>query len=236
MANQTLSLRLLVDTVANKVLFAEAGKDFIDFLFYIMLLPIGTIIELLKMKDHKVHIGGLSDLYKSIEAFSSDYIQPNVTKDTVLKPISSMLVAPPNSPVLKDALAVGTKRFYLCNSYPSSHYVSDASGTPCPSCNSMLSREIAYVAPKSSKGDTASSSGGYVKGLVTYMVMDNLEVKPMSAISVATLINKLHVKDVGSLVEKHVNVGFDEGMRILKVALESRAVLTTAFLENDCLP
>lgn len=69
-----------------------------------------------------------------------------------------------------------------------------------------------------------------MKGVVTYMVMDNLEVKPMSTISALTLINKFHVKDVSSLVEKQVEVGFNEGMAILKASFESRFVLTTVFL------
>jgi hypothetical protein len=49
-----------------------------------------------------------------------------------------------------------------------------------------------------------------VKGLVTYMVTDGLEVTSMSAISSITLINKFSVgKDV-ELAEKYVSVGMDE--------------------------
>ena len=48
-----------------------------------------------------------------------------------------------------------------------------------------------------------------MKGVVTYMVMDDLEVKPMSTISVITLISKL-VKEVGALEEKVVDLDMDE--------------------------
>uniref|UniRef100_A0A7C9AN52 DUF674 domain-containing protein n=1 Tax=Opuntia streptacantha TaxID=393608 RepID=A0A7C9AN52_OPUST len=178
--NHKLSLKLLVDKRANKVLFAEADKDFVDFLFHIMLLPIGAIVRFLKMKDDK--IGCLGDLYKSIEALSSNYIHPNVSKDRVLKPTSSSY--PPNFLLPTDGSAgpTGTRKFYMCSYYPSSHYsyVSDAPGAVCPSCNHDMSHEVTYVGPKSSKADMSASTYGYVKGVVTYMVMDNLEMTTLS--------------------------------------------------------
>ena len=46
--------------------------------------------------------------------------------------------------------------------------------------------------------------------VVTYMVMDDLVVKPMSTISCVTLLNRFNVKDVGVLEEKVVDLGIDE--------------------------
>ncbi|KAF2294559.1 hypothetical protein GH714_012589 [Hevea brasiliensis] len=43
MNTPTLSLKLLVDKKASKVLFAEAGKDFVDFLFNLLSLPIDDL-------------------------------------------------------------------------------------------------------------------------------------------------------------------------------------------------
>lgn len=51
---------------------------------------------------------------------------------------------------------------------------------------------------------------GLVKGVVTYMVLDDLVVKPMSTISSITLLNEFCVKDVGVLKEKVVTLGMDE--------------------------
>ncbi|KAK1270171.1 hypothetical protein QJS04_geneDACA022801 [Acorus gramineus] len=53
-------------------------------------------------------------------------------------------------------------------------------------------------------------SGGIVKEVVTYMVMDDLAVMPMSTISSITLLNKFNIKDVGSLQERVVELGMDE--------------------------
>ncbi|PKI74668.1 hypothetical protein CRG98_004995 [Punica granatum] len=47
-AAKKVSIKLLIDRKNDVVLFAEAGKDFVDFLFHILALPIGTVIRLLK--------------------------------------------------------------------------------------------------------------------------------------------------------------------------------------------
>jgi hypothetical protein len=72
--------------------------------------------------------------------------------------------------------------------------------------------------------------GGYVKGLVTYMVTNGLEVTSMSAISSITLINKFSVgKDV-ELAEKYVSVSMDEGLGLLRAAMRSDMVLSDVFV------
>ncbi|KAI8539920.1 hypothetical protein RHMOL_Rhmol09G0220500 [Rhododendron molle] len=42
-----VTLKLLIDTKSKRVLFAEAGKDFVDFLFHLLRLPVGTVVKLL---------------------------------------------------------------------------------------------------------------------------------------------------------------------------------------------
>ena len=49
-----------------------------------------------------------------------------------------------------------------------------------------------------------------MKELVKYMVMDDLEVKPMSTTSTFTLLNKFNVKEMGALEEKVIVLGMDE--------------------------
>ncbi|CAN1131036.1 hypothetical protein LINPERPRIM_LOCUS13546 [Linum perenne] len=79
-------------------------------------------------------------------------------------------------------------------------------------------------------GGNQKNEGGFVKGVVTYMVMDNLEVKPMSTISSITLLNKFNIQQVGALEEKVVELGMDEGLNLLKASLECKSVLTSVFL------
>ena len=55
-----------------------------------------------------------------------------------------------------------------------------------------------------------NDEGGYVKGVVTYVVMDDLVVKPMSTTSNITLLQKFNVKEISALEERVVHLGMDE--------------------------
>ncbi|KAI5318097.1 hypothetical protein L3X38_037805 [Prunus dulcis] len=225
-----VSLKLLIDTNGRKVLFAEARKDVVDFLFSLLSLPVGTVIRLLS-KDGMV--GSMGKLYESVENLNDTYLQPNLDKDTLLKPKTT--VAGANIlPQLTNNINVdsNSKQFYMCsNCYP--RHISDVYGTPCPNSYNSIITSVTYVSPQASSSPvvaTSGSEGGYVKGVVTYMVMDNLEVKPMSTISSIALLNQFNVKDVGALQEKVVHLGMKEGLKLLKASFETSAVLTKVFL------
>ncbi|CAN1176300.1 hypothetical protein LINPERHAP2_LOCUS32446 [Linum perenne] len=62
------------------------------------------------------------------------------------------------------------------------------------------------------------------------MIMDNLEVKPMSTVSIMAAFNRVNIKDVAALEEKVIKVTSAEGLKILKASLTTQAVLSTVFL------
>ncbi|KAI9127734.1 hypothetical protein K1719_000727 [Acacia pycnantha] len=180
-SSSKVSLKLLIDTKEKRVLLAEASKEFIDFLFNLLRLPVGTVTRLLTKKGM---VGCLGKLYESIENLSDNYFNnPTQDKNILLKPSAPLLLA----------------TFYL-----NATQVKDASG----------------------------GEGGFVKGVVTYTVMDDLEVRPMSTISTVALISKFKVKDIASLQEKVVELGMEEGIKLLKASLQCKNVLTSVFLEN----
>lgn len=200
MSNSKVSMKLLIDTRGKRVLFAEAGKECVDFLFHILSLPVATIVRLLQAQGMA---GSLPNLYKSLENLNASYIQPDRNKDTFLKPVVS--VAGSSVPLLALDDAPNQRKFYRCNCY---NYVSDDPRAMCPACCRRLNSNMTYVAPPAV--EVAAEDGGLVKGVVTYMVMDDLVVKPMSTISSITLLNSFNVKEVGALEEKAVNLGMNE--------------------------
>ncbi|CAN1131034.1 hypothetical protein LINPERHAP2_LOCUS6164 [Linum perenne] len=147
-----VTLKLLIDKKSNRVLFAEAGKEFVDFLFSILSLPLGTVIRLLS-KDKMV--GCLGNLYQSIEELGDTFIQQSTSKDIVLNPKVQSYTADTNL-LLTELQQLGKFTF------------------------------------------------------VTYMVMDDLEVKPMSTISSLTLLSKFNIQQVGALEERVIELGMDE--------------------------
>ncbi|KAL6575810.1 hypothetical protein OROHE_000791 [Orobanche hederae] len=207
MATSSVSLRLLIDTQAKKVLFAEARKDFVDFLFHILSLPIGTIIDLLREQEM---VGSLENLYESIENLD-DF-------KTLSKPVATgscipLLGIKPCAPTSNNLYKC------ICNSRDCSH-VLDGQLVVCPHCGKRLDNKSSCPTRKrmkikgKKKSNTeivvrSDNKGGSAKGMVvTYMVTDDLAVTSMSAnSSITLLLDKFNVKDVGILEEKVVRLG-----------------------------
>ncbi|CAL9020462.1 unnamed protein product [Prunus brigantina] len=78
-----ISLKLLIEKKHKKVILAEAGKDFVDFLFTLLSLPFGIVIRLLSRKRM---VGCLGKLYGNLENLNDTYLQPNLNKDVLQKP------------------------------------------------------------------------------------------------------------------------------------------------------
>jgi hypothetical protein len=85
-----------------------------------------------------------------------------------------------------------------------------------------MSQEVKFVGTNvSASTDTPASDqdGGYVKGLVTYMVTGDLSVSPMSMVSGVGMLNKFNIKDFGVLEEKVVEFGINEVLLVLNSIL-----------------
>ncbi|KAI6669060.1 hypothetical protein NL676_003945 [Syzygium grande] len=234
MAATKMSLKLLVDQRNQTVLFAEAGKDFVDFLFNCLALPVGTIVSLLPKTGVA---GSLRNLYASVENLSDTYIESR-EKEALLNPkartgpvVLRLLLpdSPPSAPV----------NYYTCPpnggvyGAPCSSYVTNSPSTTCPGCRKTMSKKLSWVAGPAvgatSTAQVPGGEGGYVRGIVTYMVMDDLVVKPMSTISCITLLNRFNVHEIGDLKEKVIDFGLDEAIKLLNASLHSKTVLTDIF-------
>ena len=58
-----VSLKLFIHKSTNRVLFAEAGKDFVDFFVNILRMPVGNLITILKPD---IMLGSLVNNHDSI--------------------------------------------------------------------------------------------------------------------------------------------------------------------------
>ncbi|KAL6563644.1 hypothetical protein OROGR_002603 [Orobanche gracilis] len=216
-----ITLKLLINTQAKRVLFAEAGNDFVDFLFRLLSLPVGTVISLLRKQEM---VGSLPDLYQSLENLDDSYIQPNQSKDTLLRPVIPVsgfadLLALDDAPCMK---------YYSCTCNQHGTYVSGDPNIHCPICKKKMTTVVNYVPlPKRQHG----SESGFVKGVITYMVTDNLAVTPLSTISSIALLKNFYVKDVNVLEEKVVKFRMVEAVKLLSASMTSKKVLTDVFLD-----
>ncbi|KAL5072607.1 hypothetical protein RYX36_011591 [Vicia faba] len=224
-----VTLKLLIDTKNQKVLFAEASKNVIDFLFNLLRLPVGTVVKLLTKNDM---VGSIGNLYDSVENMNENYMQVGQTKDVLLNPrapseISGLLTA--NEADTNNNLGGGGTSYYKCPSNCTFDVTCDST-TLCSNCKRAMNSLTRYVGKKV-VDDNVAVQNGFVKDVVSFMVMDDLVIQPMSTISSITLLNKFNVKEVGTLQEKIVEMGMDQGIKLLKASLQSKMVLTSVFLK-----
>nr|TKS17707.1 hypothetical protein D5086_0000010780 [Populus alba] len=201
MANSKMSLKLLIDTNRNQVVFAEAGKDFVDFLLHLLSLP------------------------------------PKQNKDSLLCPVIVTKVTNSNFMLPHSNNKPENQKLYYCSKHPG--YVSDVFNSLCSHCVSpgyprYRNQEVKFIGTSDSTTSSAkpNGEGGYVKGLITYMVTDDLSVSPMSMVSGVGLLSKFNIKDFGVLEEKVLGFGIDEGIELLKAYLLSKDAPTAVFLKK----
>ncbi|WJX15425.1 hypothetical protein P8452_05568 [Trifolium repens] len=239
-SNTKVSMKLLIDTKNQKVLFAEASKAVVDFLLNLLCLPIGTVVKLLSSNGM---VGSLGNLYQSVENLNQNYMLENLTKDVLLNPraqsssteISGFLTHNDGNNDHDE----GTK-LYMCTNKCNFQVAYDNT-TKCPGCSpgfnfnscSYMNNEVQYVGNKKVAEKRTFIHNGFVKDVVTFMVMDDLVIQPMSTISSITLLNKFNVKEIGTLQETVVEMGMEEGIKLLKASLQSKMVLTSVFIKKQ---
>ncbi|XP_047331657.1 uncharacterized protein LOC124935255 [Impatiens glandulifera] len=236
MSTKRLSMKLLVDKENKKVLFAEVGKEVVDFFFFILTLPLAKVTNLLT-NSKKEMIGCLSALYKSVETLDQTYIKPGQSKDSLLNPLVSLNQAHlllPDQPIQTSA----DIKIYRCpETSHSTFFVRDPNLTCQNQRHSPFGGYEICGRKMSSLDDSFENKatiptrecGGFVNGMITYMVMDDLMITPMSTISSICLLNQFNIKDVSHLQEIVVDFGMDEGLKILEASLKGKEVLTQVF-------
>ena len=207
----TLSMKLLVDTKAQRVLYAEAGKDVVNFLFSLLTLPVGTVVKILS-KDAMA--GSVGNLYGSVEKLDETYVRSAGVKAALLSPTGGC--AGGKLLQLPEAPQPPRTQLYRCDRHNYSQcydIMSWSSGYPCQQryCGGKMTVPVQIVGPTTGSGDDEAATAGFVQGVVTYTVMDDLKVAPTSTISgIALLINTFGITDIGTLREKTVQLGYDE--------------------------
>ncbi|KAL6627416.1 hypothetical protein ACP70R_031142 [Stipagrostis hirtigluma subsp. patula] len=217
----TLTMKLLVDTKAGRVLYAEASKEVVDFLFSLLAFPLGAVTKLL---TSGAMVGSVGNLYGSVENLDAGYVvRRDATTALLDSPVLQLVAAPAAEPAAP--APAPTNGLYRCKGCSCSascyNHVTKVSGTPCPVCKGKMTTEVKLVEPdgESSGGAKtvtpppaadAGSSKGYVRDMVTYTVMDDLSVAPMSTISAVTALVALGVTDISGLQAKTVEIGYKE--------------------------
>jgi hypothetical protein len=174
---ERVSLKVIVDRERNKVLYAEAGKDFVDALLSFLTLPLGTIARLVAKQSNieAVTVGSLSSLYQSVTCLNEQYLWTNTCKEMLLQPRNSMedyckhlkLNIDDTEPI----------QHFICKTWiqcktESGCLLSTFSNQKC-SCGQVMDK---VVTP--GPAECLIGENGFVKETASFIICDNLHVMP----------------------------------------------------------
>ncbi|KAM3340698.1 putative protein isoform X1 [Capsicum galapagoense] len=201
-----LELKLTVSKTTNMVLCAEAGNEFIDFLFNFLTIPIGSIEDALKGSSG---LGSIDNLYKSVEALDSKWFNtyPNNNGHGGVENHSFKKI------LLKPSIALYHK-----------------------SENQLLqiseSAETQFFDPREPvRSKYPRKFGKFSKAPSVFYVMDNLEVRPLSSAPTMCLLQELNVP-MYDVEEQVISVGESEALSLLKASLMSSLSALTVGLNH----
>jgi hypothetical protein len=228
---ERVSLKLLVNKETNTVLFAEAGKDFVDVLFSFLTLPLGTIARLVG-KDSKIGpitIGCLDSFYQSVANLDNNCLLSEKIKEILLQPKNSS----------EDYCS--TIKLNIDDTQPTEYFI--ACYQVCPKIETSNCRYFTTSRDKEchgfSFGATTSRDEechGFVNDVATFVITDNLNVIPNSSgYTNLALIQNSGIKSISSVKEISVNVTKEKVLDLLKCSLLSKSPLTDLFLEKKKL-
>jgi len=91
-SEKLITLKLTVFREERKVIFAEAGKDFVDVLCSFLTMPLGTIARLVRKgcKSQPPEIASLISLYQSVENLDKGCFPTDTCKEMLLRPRNSV--------------------------------------------------------------------------------------------------------------------------------------------------
>jgi hypothetical protein len=267
-------MRLVIDTKNEKVLFAETTKPVVDFLFYLLTLPLGTVVKLI---DNKGTVGSIENVYQSVLDLNEIYMHPQQSKDPLLNPtalissnefcnffptmeddssgISDFLLVNESDPEddkedkdckdedenegddeddededeeeedgdedeeeddyeedeeeeeEEEKKLLGNTLLYACPNICSNYVTSDKT-TICSRCNIAMNLECCKLITKDVAEENTLTHEGFVKNKVTFLVMDDLVIQPLT--SIIEVVNKFNLPKISALQEMVVELGLDE--------------------------
>ncbi|XAR68865.1 hypothetical protein NMG60_11000269 [Bertholletia excelsa] len=226
----TISVSIMVDEQKNRVIWAEAGNDFVDALFSFLTLPMGTIIRLLRDLRQQstlpaTDLGCLSNLYRSVETLGSDHLWTDACEDMLLRPRNPR----ENFCNLLKVNVDDTKpKYFICPNADCFGKLSYYANARCR-CGMTTDRELTIDC-----GSTAGSQDGvFLWGSTVYIVHDDLKVTTRTPTATVKLLNDLGITNINCIRERVLTVGLKDILILLERSLLSKTPLTDVFLTNE---
>ncbi|WJX76571.1 hypothetical protein P8452_59975 [Trifolium repens] len=221
-----VSLTVFVKKEVNKVVYAEAGKDFVDALFSFLTLPLGTIARLVAEESNikAARFGSVSSLYQSVKDLDENYLFSHTSKEILLKPSNSMSAYCQKMKLNVDDTEL-LQSYFVCEDktckIENMSCVSTVKNEKCI-CGKRLNRRIS---------ENLSKENGFVKEGLSFIVSDDLYVVPNDVEMSLRFLQHHGVCQTGATYKQTVYISKKEVVDLLKLSFLSKTALTD-FLFN----
>ncbi|XP_057458958.1 uncharacterized protein LOC130749598, partial [Lotus japonicus] len=216
----------------NKIIFAEANADFVDFIFSLLTIPLGSIVKLLGGQSF---VGCVDNLYKSVESLDSSWCTDS--HPLLLNPGLALQFGCPNQPlnipdVEPPSYYYGTgdtrktRPVYVNYEGYVDQVVTIKGGVISKSRGLVYNPRTLTALDPRSPNRLKEGSVGFVKRPASYGVGDDLNVKLLSAISCISYLKELSLP-LDDIEVKVVRIGEAEALSLLGASLTLKSTLTS---------
>ncbi|KAF6160979.1 hypothetical protein GIB67_007620 [Kingdonia uniflora] len=202
--NQEITVKITVRKSSGKVVFAEAGENFVSFLFNLLAFPLGSISKLLGPTSL---FDCVSNLYKSVQGLAvGKYIRSEDLKEMLLSPKLAPQFGWSNQP-----LVIDEKQFLDTHYYTTwnGHVSTGRLTTTTKDLYGCYTNSLTFVKPS-----MTGTGNGFLEGPVLFLVTDDLVVTPLSVFPCISFLGSQNIP-FNDLEEREVSIGMKEVRYVL---------------------
>ncbi|CAK8574926.1 unnamed protein product [Lathyrus sativus] len=225
-----MDVKLVRSKSQKKIIFAETGENFVDFIFSFLTIPLGSIVKLL---DGNSFVGCIDNLYKSVENLDSSWCTGS--RSVLLNPGVIPQFGCPNQPLniphVQPPLATyyygtGTPKLYN-NNYGHRIVEVKVEGGVISKTKGLIYNPI-HLIELDPRSPNKSKEGvvGFMKRPALYGVGDDLKVQSLSANFCLSYLKELNLP-LDDLEVKVISIGEVEAISLFAASLTSKSTLTS---------
>ncbi|CAN6556575.1 unnamed protein product [Malus baccata var. baccata] len=174
-----ISLKVLVNNLTNKVIFAECDNDFVDVLFSFLTIPMGTIVRL-SHHSQSLGIGCIDNLFGSVESLDLQLFRTKECRDMLLHPRNGAEDLLRNLKLKYDQCEL--PRYFKCSNRYCCNFAQRFSyyETVHCCCGGLMKVETIFTTKQ------AEGGGVFVAGPGRFIISDDLQVLNLLMLSLVS--------------------------------------------------
>ncbi|XP_073132829.1 uncharacterized protein [Henckelia pumila] len=205
--SKKITLKVFVQKSTNRFLLAQARNDFVDFLFSLLIIPLGRLQFIL---GNNSYLGSIKSLYTSIS--NLEIVECMKSKEAITRLLEPQI--PPYYLSCFQIFSLDQQRYPIINRNKNNRRSfkllgSTSSGFGCV--------QMAMIDPK--------GQNSFIKGPTLFIVSDDLVVSTAASASIISTLDRMKIP-ISDVEEQEIGIGMEEALSILKASISSTRALS----------